>query len=840
MISEDLEMKLAAPTNSPEAPPGAADGPGLRERALDLLEFPKVREALASYAATPMSRERALALTPAYDAAAVAELQRETAEAALLLDDAPDLALERDPRPILRRAAMDGALSGPELIAVADALDAARRAKTLGGAQGARAPLLRNVARNIADLRPLEREIRAKLTPAGALRDDASPLLLRLCAESRDAYQRAANALQASIDSGEAADALQDNLFTVRGERLALPVKADFKGKVPGVVHGASDSGATLFIEPFFNVERGNRWREAAEAEQEEARRILRSLSASVGRRAGDGLHAMDALARLDAAFAKARYAHSYDGAAVQESDGEARLIAARHPLLGADAVPVSLRVGPPATMLVITGPNTGGKTVALKTLGLLALMRQSGLRLPCDGESELPVFDGVYADVGDQQSIERSVSTFSSHLSAIAEILARATPRSLVLLDELGAATDPDEGAALGCAIAAHLAERGVPCAATTHHRALAALAEEHPAMANASVELDARTLRPTYKLSMGLPGRSYAMEIAERVGLDARVVASARERLGPAHRETEGLLAAIRQERAAVREKLDEAEAERREAAERAADLAARIEALDAAQAAVIEQTRAELREDAKRARAKLRQAESAAEWRASEGGPPPARVIREASESVEDVRRELRSRSWGKRPPAPGERKAGIAAGDVVEIAPLGFRGTALAAPDESGRVETLVGGARALLDASRLRRVGSADAALAPSVSALTPSLSRPAGEGVGQGRGQDALGGVSVGGSVGISAEGSVGLELDVRGKRADDAVEALETYLDAALAHGLARVRVIHGKGTGALRNAVWRRLAAGREAASYALAPRERGGEGATEVELA
>ena len=812
-------------TNSPEAPPGAAAGPDLRERALDLLDFPKVREALASYAATPMSRERALALTPAYDAAAVAELQRETSEAALLLDDAPDLALERDPRPILRRAAMGGALSGPELIAVADALDAARRAKTLGGAQGARAPLLRNVARNIADLRPTEREIRAKLTPAGELRDDASPLLARLRAESRDAYQRAASALQARIDSGEAADALQDNLFTVRGERLVLPVKADFKGKVPGVVHGTSDSGATLFIEPFANVERGNRWREAAEAEREEARRILLRLSASVGRRAGDALHAMDALARLDTAFAKARYAHSYDGAAVGESEGEARLIAARHPLLGADAVPVSLSVGPSATMLVITGPNTGGKTVALKTLGLLALMRQSGLRLPCGEESAMPVFDGVYADVGDQQSIERSVSTFSSHLTAIAEILARATPRSLVLLDELGAATDPDEGAALGCAIAAHLAERGVLCAATTHHRALAALAEEHPAMANASVELDARTLRPTYKLSMGLPGRSYAMEIAERVGLDARVVASARERLGPAHRETEGLLAAIRQERAAVREKLDEAEAARREAAQRSADLAARIEALDAAQAAVVEQTRAELREEASRARAKLRQAESAAEWRASEGGPPPARVVREASEAVEDVRRELRSRSWGKRPPAPGERKAGIAAGDVVEIEPLGFRGMALAAPDGSGRVETLVGSARALLDASRLRRVGDASAA-------LTPSLSRPAGEGVRQGRGQDAHGSVSVG--------GSVGLELDVRGKRADDAVEALETYLDAALAHGLSRVRVIHGKGTGALRNAVWRRLAAGREAASYALAPRERGGEGATEVELA
>ena len=806
-------------TNSPEARPGAATGLELRERALELLDFPKVREALASYAATPMSRERALALTPAYDAAAVAELQQETAEAALLLDDAPDLALARDPRPILRRAAMGGALSGAELAAVADALDAARRAKTLGGAQGARAPLLRNVARNIADLRPLEREIRAKLGPAGELQDDASPLLSRLRAASRDAYQRAAGGLQAYIDSGEAADALQDSLFTVRGERLVLPVKADFKGKVPGVVHGTSDSGATLFIEPFSNVERANRWREASDAEQEEARRILLRLSASVGRRAGEALHAMDAAARLDTALAKARYARSCNGAAVYESSGGARLVEARHPLLGADAVPVSLAVGPDASALVITGPNTGGKTVALKTLGLLALMRQSGLRPPCAEGSALPVFDGVYADIGDQQSIERAVSTFSSHLTAIAGILAHATPRSLVLLDELGAATDPEEGAALGCAIAAHLAERGVSCVATTHLRALAALAEEHPAMANASVELDARTLRPTYKLTMGLPGRSYAMEIAARAGLDARVITAAQERLGPAHRETEGLLAAIRRERAAAREKLDEAEAERREAAQRSAELAARIEALDAAQAAVVEQTRAELREDAKRVQAKLRQAESAAEWRAAGGGPPPARVIREASESVDDARRELRSRSWGKRPPASGERKPGLAAGDVVEIAPLGFRGTVLAAPDESGRVETLVGSARALLDASRLRRATGADA---PSVASFSSSSSLS---------------------SATISTpapQGNVGVELDVRGKRADEAVEMLDAYLDAALAHGLTRVRVIHGKGTGALRNAVWRRLGAGSEAASYALAPRERGGEGATEVELA
>lgn len=296
--------------------------------------------------------------------------------------------------------------------------------------------------------------------------------------------------------------------------------------------------------------------------------------------------------------------AGSYDGAAAESASG-ARLVDARHPLLGANAVPISLALETPASALVITGPNTGGKTAALKTLGLLALMNQTGLRLPCGEGTALPVFDAVYADVGDQQSIERAVSTFSSHLTAIADVLAHASPRSLVLLDELGAATDPDEGAALGCAVAAHLAERGVPSVVTTHHRALAALAEEHPAMTNASVELDAHTLRPTYKLTMGLPGRSYATEIAARAGLDACVVAAARERLGPVHRETEGLLSAIRRERAAAREKLDEAEAERREAARRSADLAAQIEALEAERADIAERTRAELLEDAKRAR-------------------------------------------------------------------------------------------------------------------------------------------------------------------------------------------------------------------------------------------
>ena len=800
-------------TNLPDVRPASATGPELRERTLELLEFPRIREALASHTHTPMSRERAFALTPVYDAAAVAELQQETAEAVLLLDESSSLALPHDPRPLVQRAALGGTLSGSELIAVADGLDVARSAKALGGAAQSRTPLLRSLTRNIADMRPLERELRAKLTPAGELKDDASPLLRQLRTESRDSYHQAAGGLQAYVDSDLGAEVLQDRLYTVRGGRLVLPVKVDFKGRMPGIVHGSSDSSATLFIEPFSNVHRTNRWREAGDAEQEEARRILQRLTVSVARRAAEAMHALEMVGRIDAALAKARYARTYRGVAVGEG-GSVYLVEARHPLLDAGAVPVSLALEPPVSVLVVTGPNTGGKTVALKTLGLMALMRQSGLLLPCSPQTSLPLLDGIYADIGDQQSIDLAVSTFSSHVTAIAGILAHATPRSLVLFDELGTSTDPEEGAALGCAVAAHLAEQRVPCVVTTHHRPLAALAEEHEAMENASVELDPQTLRPTYKLTMGLPGRSYAMDIAARTGLDARIVEAAQQRLGPVHRETEGLLTAIRWERALTRDKLDEAEAERARAAQLSADLARQVEALESAQASVVEEVRAELRQEANRVRAKLRQAESAAEWQTFRSEPPPPRVMESASADVADVQRALRSRVWGKRPaPVPTQRKTKLTVGETVEVGALGIKGAVLTEPDSAGRVEVLVGTARLQLQASRLRRAGEQaqeERGQAVARSGATLPLSTPA-----------------------------PGIELDVRGERANEAIERLDAYLDSAVAYGLTRVRIVHGKGTGALRNAVWRRLADSSVVASYAFAPRERGGDGATEVEL-
>jgi DNA mismatch repair protein MutS2 len=332
----------------------------LRQHSLELLEFPKVRQALAEYTQTPLSRERALTLEPSYDVEVVRQHQQETAEARVLLEAAGyvDLSMGADPLPLLDRASRQGRLAGPELMIIADALDLTRRAKQSAGGPDSKTPILRNIARNITDLRSLEHDLRGKLSSSGDLLDGASSYLRQLREEGRAAYKRATRALESII----AADAgtLQEHQFTIRSERLVLPVKSDFRGRLPGIVHGVSDSGATLFIEPLSNVGFTNAWREANAAEEEESLRILRELSATVSRRVGDIMHALELTARIDVAFAKARYARSYHGVTIETSAPHVHLVEARHPLLSGSPVPVSLAIAPPSTGLVVTGPNTG------------------------------------------------------------------------------------------------------------------------------------------------------------------------------------------------------------------------------------------------------------------------------------------------------------------------------------------------------------------------------------------------------------------------------------------------------------------------------------------------
>ncbi|MCI0815916.1 MAG: endonuclease MutS2 [Chloroflexi bacterium] len=801
---------MAGATN--RDPPRTQRGQELRQRSLELLEFPRVREALAEHTRLPMSRERALSLTPSYEADVVRELQQETAEARLLLEEGSgvDLSLGRDPRPLLKRVALGSVLAGDELVAIADALETARAAKAIGNRLRAKTPLVRALARSITDLRPLERQLRAKLTPAGELKDDATPYLRELRHEARETYGRAKGSLEALVDSELGAEVLQERLFTVRSDRLVVPVKAEMRARLPGIVHGVSDSGATLFIEPLANVDRTNAWREAVAAEAQETLRILRRLSADVGKRAGDIGHALEIAARIDLALAKARYGRAYDGVAV-DGDGPIRLVEARHPLLRGGAVPVSLDLAPPSSTLVVTGPNMGGKTVALKTLGLLVLMRQAGLLLPCGRSTTLPLVDGVYADIGDQQSIEQDVSTFSSHVSNIAGVLVEATDRSLVLLDELGTSTDPEEGSALARAILAHLSERAVPTLVTTHHRSVAAFAEEQAGMENASVELDPVTLEPTYRITMGLPGRSYALAVAERIGLDARVIEAARRLQDPVHREGEELLATIQEERHRTRARLAEAEAAERHASELARELEERLAEAADAQSEAIEAVRRELAAEARRVLARLKQAEAAASWEAFRGDPPPPRVLEEARGDVADVQRMVRSRLWGRPKAAARASRRSISVGDRVEIGALGFTGEVLTAPGEDAKVDVLVGSARIRLETSRLRKVGEGTPR-PPSTTHVTLSPKEH------------------------IAADGA---ELDIRGLRLHEALARVDAYLDSALAQGVRRVRIVHGKGTGALRQGVWHHLASHPTGATFDFAPPERGGDGATEVEL-
>ena len=786
--------------------------PELRQHSLELLEFPKVREALADFTQTPLSRERALSLEPSYDVEVVRQHQQETAEARVLLEAAGfvDLSLGADPMPLLDRASRQGRLAGPELMIIADALDLTRRAKQSAGGPDSKTPLLRNIARNITDLRSLEHDLRGKLSSSGELLDGASSYLRQLREEGRAAYKRATRALESII----AADAgtLQEHRFTVRSERLVLPVKADFRGRLPGIVHGVSDSGATLFIEPLSNVGLTNAWREANAAEEEESLRILRELSATVSRRVGDIIHALELTARIDVAFAKARYARSYHGVTIETSAPHVHLVEARHPLLKGSPVPVSLVIAPPSIGLVVTGPNTGGKTVALKTLGLMVLMHQTGLQLPCDPSTTLPLFDGVYADIGDQQSIAAAVSTFSSHIQNISAVLKHSTRRSLVLLDELGTSTDPDEGSALARAIIAHLADREVPTMVTTHHRNVAALAEEHESLENASVELDPETLEPTYRIAMGLPGRSYAMEVAERIGLDQSVVDAAKEFQDPLHLETEVLLASIQEERHRTRLRLQEAEDAERRAAELTRELEGQIQELEMAQAQVVEDVRKELQEEARRIQAKLKQAESTAQWTTFREEPPAPRVLEESRTEVADVQRMLRSKVWG-REAKPAGRKSVIAVGDMVEIGSMGFSGKVLSDPDDDQKVEVLVGSARIKMEISRIRKAGRAG----PGEVKIETSIKLAPGR-----------------------SGAPANAELDLRGLRLHEALERLDDYLDAALAQGMTAARIIHGKGTGALRQGVWRHLANHGAIDEFDFAPRDRGGDGATEITLA
>src|SRR5579859_4350077 len=576
--------------------------------AVGTLEFDAVREQLARHTSFSASRALALALEPTSDVDNARRRLAATAEALTLPGLRPGLHMGgvHDVRPLAERARVGGVLGTEELLDVASTVRSARAWRRGLATLRDETPTLLELAEvYLGDHPGLAEDIQDAIGEGGDVLDSASPALGRLRTELRGAHDRLVTRLREIMSSPPFRDVVQDPVVTQRAGRYVIPIRAESRGQVPGIVHDQSASGATLFVEPLAVVEMANRWRTLILEEEGEVERILRALSQEVGEQADPLLSSVEGLAEIDLARARAALAEQHRGSAPElvslprpAGQPVIKLVNARHPLLRGEVVPISFDLGDDFDMLLITGPNTGGKTVALKTAGLLSLMAQAGLFIPADEGSLVAVFERVQADIGDEQSLEQSLSTFSSHISRIVRMLRDADSCSLILLDELGAGTDPQEGAAIARALLDFLRERGAYVVATTHYPELKSYAEATPRVQNASVEFDVQTLSPTYRLMIGMPGRSNAFLIAQRLGMPREVLDRARSYVTPQAQATEALLQEIARERSVAED--------------------ARARALkEAAEAATMKvRARAALREAEKKHREVWEQAQAAAD--------------------------------------------------------------------------------------------------------------------------------------------------------------------------------------------------------------------------------
>jgi len=746
--------------------------------ALRLLEFDQIRMGLASHARTMMGRQACMSLTPSGDVLEIATRQQETSEARRFSDRGGSLEFgpEEDFQEYFHRSLLGGLLRGEELHAIQQMIRAARANRT-SLLRHEELPLLSAIAENIPDLRSLEQSIASAISVAGEVLDDASPVLRELRQESRATYHRLNQVMERSLRRFQRQDVVQEPLITQRNGRLVLLIKADMRSRVSGIVHDVSDSGATVFVEPMPAIEQGNRWRESRRAEEREEERILRYLSGLVGQAGQDLLLMLDQVARLDLDIAKARYSRSLMAtepwvACPEASERQIRLTGARHPLLSGDVVPVTVHLGGERRVMLITGPNAGGKTVTLKTVGLLALMAHAGLHVPAD-QAVFPLLDGIYADIGDQQSIEQSLSTFSSHIRNILSIMDEATSNSLVLVDELGTSTDPEEGSALAKAFLGQFASMGLIMVATTHHRGVAHYVQEQPAMINASVDLHPQTLEPTFRVTQGLPGRSYALTIASRLGVPADIVEQARSSLSPVEQATENMLGELQEERKLVEDLREKAEEALVRAREQETQFDAQLASVESAKLELVEQARRELQDRTGHLIRRIQDAERAL------GESAERSSLQEQRARLSQVRRELDSPRWEPIDVSRPGWHAEINVGQRVYVRGIPRPVEVVTPPDEHGQVEVLLGTMRANIPVYQLERLaGDQPTETQPGVHVSRPSRR-------------------------------NVGNEIDLRGFRVEEALEKVEGLLNDAALDEAGEVRIIHGKGTGALRRAV-------------------------------
>ena len=783
------------------------------EKAVYTLEFDKIRERLAFHARTEAAKPVLLSLMPSTDSVVIRRLTEETTKAKemVVVKGTPPFGGSKDISALIDRAERGGTLAASELLYVSSALrTAASLIKYAGGNTGCLDTYFSLLQTN--DF--LEKRISAAIAEEDSIADDASDALYKIRREQRKTESSIRDILS-GYTTGAKSKFLQENIVTIRGGRYVVPVKAEYKNEVKGLLHDTSASGATYFIEPLAVLEANNRLRELKSAEEDEIERILAALTAEVVRFSSRLTLNCKVITDLDCIFARAAYSYEIDGAAavMDEKDRKIKLIKARHPLIDREkVVPISLEFGKDKRSLIITGPNTGGKTVTLKTIGLLSMMAQCGLHIPCSYGSCLPVFSGVLADIGDEQSIEQSLSTFSAHMVNIASILNDMDKDCLLLFDELGAGTDPVEGAALAVAILERVKETGALSAATTHYAELKLYALENDDVLNASCEFDVDTLKPTYRLIIGLPGKSNAFAISARLGIDSAII----ERAGRLMKEDnvkfedmleklEGAENAIEKERKALALAREEAEAKLAEAKalakeleengekqlQRAREQANAILASAKASSEFVFDELAKLQKEKDKADAKARLEKSRADIRSSLKGAD-ADIYKE-EETAEEEDYVL---------PRP------LVKGDSVIIADINKPGTVLSVEGKNAVVQAGIIKTKTPIKNLRLAK----EKVEIPAEYAKP----KPSGE-----------------------LREAAKNEVDVRGETGDDAWLIVDRYLDSAVTAGYTTVTVIHGKGTGALRAALWQYMRGDKRIKSFRSGRYGEGDTGVTVLEL-
>ena len=781
------------------------------EKSLEMLEFPKIREILTGYTSFSASRELAHALKPVQDYERISLWLRQTAEARQILgfDRGFSIGGVLDVREKARLAALEGTLEPASLLEIQQTLAALHEVRRYFKDITRDFPLLGEIAGGIVELRQIEKDIGNCLGPDGEVLDTASTTLSGIRQQLRETRGQIQERLEAIINSTRSKRILQEEVITEREGRYVILVKTESRHEMKGIVHDISNTGATVFMEPTVTVGLGNAMRELVIEERREIERILRVLSGEVGASSEEITRNIELAAELDLVLAKARYARKTNAVepVIVQADGAGKngnslnLIDARHPLLGEKAVPFSLEIGQDFSILVITGPNTGGKTVTLKTLGLLSLMAQAGMPIPASGESRIPLFDGIFADIGDEQSIEQTLSSFSWHMSNVVRVIKGATGKSLVLLDELGTSTDPAEGSALARAILRYFLVRGTLAAATTHYSDLKAFAHVTEGLENASLEFDPATLTPTYRLRVGLPGGSNAMATAARLGIPSEIIDNARAMLSAGSQELEILLANLMTQKQQVESLELDLQKERDEYTRRNAGLKNEVQRLKTEEHKAIREARDAIVRETAELHREIRQA--AADLRKEKN----REAIEKAKRTLAGVRKQLDSEKWQPRVTEAAEQVDDIIkAGDTVQVKEVGLTGTVLAIAEESREIEVQAGRTKMRLGLDSVIKVKSTGEERP--LTGKQPVVPRAP-------------------------------TQLDLRGKRADEVEPLLDSYLNDAVQSDLIEVRIIHGIATGTVRNIVREFLAGHPLVKSFRPGERDEGGDGATVVRL-